>query len=134
MLKSDIKKDDAPIKWFPEDRIVYLAPSGDFTKKEADKIVDQVCKAFAELAENERLSLIIDATGAYKTNHEARRIYTKCAKDYNGKVSKIAMFKANTFTRLVVKFVLNAAGSDAELKFFDNFEDGFKWIKEGKKK
>ena len=130
MLKDNEKEENQSIKWFPEDRIVFLAPSGDFTKDEADKIVNEVSAAFNEITKNEKLNLIIDASKAYKTNHEARRVYTKFAKDYKGKVSKIAMFKANTFTKLIIQFVLSASGTDAKLKIFNNLEDSLKWIRE----
>lgn len=129
-MREDNKKNDESMKWLPEDRVVFLAPSGDFTKNEADKIVNEVFNAFSEITKDEKLNLIIDASGAYKTNHEARRVYTKFARDYKGRVSKIATFKANTFTRLIIQFVLSASGTDAKLKFFDNFENSLKWIRE----
>jgi len=126
------EKEKLLINWIPEERIIILTPRGDFNKENAKIIVDGISEIIDKASENEKIKLVVDDTGTNKTDYEARRIYTEFAKKYTKRLSKLAVFGANTFTKLAVRFVMSAIGRGKDLKFFDNLEDSLKWIKEQK--
>jgi MFS superfamily sulfate permease-like transporter len=117
------------IDWDPEEKILLLRTPGNFSKIEAEEIRKQIIDAFGQLNEKEKIKIIVDASGANKTDFEARRIYTDIATKFKGRVGKLAFIKAGVFTKLVAKFVLAVANKEQDTKFFNSFDEGLKWIK-----
>jgi len=120
------------IKWIPEEKIIILTPEGDFNKENAKIIVDRISEIIDRTPEDETIKLVVDDTGTNKTDYEARRIYTEFAKKYSGRLSKLAVFGANTFVKLAVRFIMSTIGREKDFKFFDNVEDSLNWIKKQK--
>lgn len=126
------KKEKSLIRWLPKEKVIILAPEGNFNKENAKIIVKKISEIINQMPETEKIKLIVDDRGTNTTDHEARRIYMGFAKKYNKRLAKLAVFGANTFVRLAVRFIMTAVGRDKDYKFFDNFENSLKWIKKQK--
>lgn len=113
--------------WWDEENKILMS------KCWGDNYADEDAKALAEetikIAETRpgKILLLNDLSEARAASVGARKIFAQLAK--NEKFLKNAFWGMKTLTRIMVSFVMKAAGTP-NVKFFATEEEALKWLKE----
>lgn len=128
----EYKGENFSISWNSKEQILFIETLGVHDKKITEMFITKFREFYKRFAKPELVTkILVDSSKLIKTNHEARRIYTKQVKTFLG-AAKIAICGANTVIRVVSNFLLGTVikRKNIKVKFFTTTNEGLKWLKE----
>lgn len=109
-----------------EDKIIHVVSIGD---QSAEEMIE-VRKAVLELGKEVpgKIKVLNDLTQMGKSLPGSRTEAVKYIK--LEEVSKVALFGASAFNRIIASFIIRASGMGKKVKYFKTETDALKWLKE----
>ena len=130
--KGHYKGKNFTMDWDPDNKIIYIVVSGYHKKEDAEEFTAKF-RDFLNDFSSTPFKILVNGLELSKSDHEARRIYTKYVKGNfeHDLAGAVALCSKNLFIRMVGKFVV-AVAPTTRLRIFDKVEDGFSWLKSSK--
>ena len=136
-ITLEYKNNEFRISWDKKERILFIDNFGLHTKETAELFIEkfnEIYKNISKVEPNiplvEPIKIFITVKKLIKTEHDARRIYTKLAKNTIGS-GRIVIYGSNILIKVMINFLIGPVVNMKKMKirFFTNAEEGMKWLK-----
>jgi len=119
------------IYWDPEEKILFEEFWGEHHIKDAEDYQNKFSELAAKIPGNDPINILADVSKQKKTDHEARRIYTKISS--HPRSGNSAICGANLVVGMIANFI-GIATRRKNIKCFSTRDEGLSWLREIKGK
>jgi hypothetical protein len=111
-----------------DDGILRVALIGDIGTESIDAFLEDITPFLEAATEEEPLLVLAESGSTGKYSSAARKRFAELLRE--PRVKKVALVNARRYVRVLISFILRAAGRD-NIHCFDSEEEALAWLKEG---
>jgi len=115
-----------------KEEILFIETWGKHTEEIAKDFSIKIKEFRKEFTGSKLIKVLADASRSIKTDHEARRVYTKLTKEKDFLAGGVvAVYGANVLIKTVTEFMLFFVKKrvNVDIRFFTNKKEALKWLR-----